>query len=409
LEVTSNNAGDALQHLGELILTSRKGTEVQRVALWQRPAIAQQSLLMFICGSNLYSYYEQNLNDVAQALSQNILPLGRIVAFTQPSGADGYVVEYRYNELTNGCQRDTLLRYTDLGKTTDSEVMGSILRDMAALAPARHYALQLGSHAKGWLPATIERSAFRKTSEQADDVLWYKIPGAIETRWFGYDRGLYMDIDALREALLSAGVHFDYLLFDACFMASIEALYDLRDVTDYVLASPCEVMAHGFPYDTVIPALFQSDGASYSLEEACRQIYQYYSEQASTRSSCTSVAVCDQLDALATAVQAIYATTDKSADASSLQSYDGMSSHQFYDLGDLMKQLAPDETLYSAFLTQLNRAFPASCRLHTENFFSAYNYKLNAINNYSGVSTYDPATTYRSEWLDTAWYKATHR
>ena len=40
---------------------------------------------MYFCGTDLYSYYKNNLADVSKALSRNILPLGRIVAFTQPA------------------------------------------------------------------------------------------------------------------------------------------------------------------------------------------------------------------------------------------------------------------------------------------------------------------------------------
>ena len=81
-----------------------------------------------------------------------------------------------------------------------------------------------------------------------------------------------MDISELAAAIDGSGVRFDYLLFDACFMSSVEALYDLRRAADYIVASPCEVMAHGFPYDTVIPSLFADDGARYDLAAACRNV-----------------------------------------------------------------------------------------------------------------------------------------
>ena len=86
---------------------------------------------MYFCGTDLYSYYKNNLSDVAKALSRNILPLGRIVAFTQPAASEGYVVEYRYDEAANACERDTLIRYTPLpGRTTDPAVMERILGDL---------------------------------------------------------------------------------------------------------------------------------------------------------------------------------------------------------------------------------------------------------------------------------------
>ena len=150
------------------------------------------------------------------------------MAFTQPAAGEGYVVEYRHDEAASACERDTLIRYTPLpGRTTDPAVMERILGDMAAAAPAERFGLHLAFHAKGWLPASIENSSWLRSSARRADDLWRKIPGAAETRWFGHDRGRYMDISELAAAIDGSGVRFDYLLFDACFMSSVEALYDL--------------------------------------------------------------------------------------------------------------------------------------------------------------------------------------
>lgn len=408
LEIGTPNAGGDLRSLGALSLTLDDGSAARTVSLLQRPATARQTLLMFICGQDLYSYYKENLAGVARALSQNILPLGRILAFTQPTGSGGYVVEYRYDELANACRRDTLIRYTGLGPTTEPETMSRILCDMIAAAPAERYALQFGSHAKGWLPASIEKSSTGLSSAGLRDDLWRKMPGAPETRWFGLDRGRYMDIAEMVEALDATGMHFDYLLFDACFMSSVEALYDLRRTADYIVGSPFEVMAHGFPYDTVIPALFTDDGAGYDLTEACRRIYAYYSEEASTRSAGTAVTVCAELDALAAALRAIHAGPVREVDTADLQYYDGMKVHQFYDLEEYVLLTTASTALGEAFVRQMERCFPPSARFHTEQFFSAYNYRMNDIHTYSGVSTYGPAPTYRDAWQLTAWYAATH-
>lgn len=248
IETSETNTGRDLHRLGQLTVALDDGSANRTVDLQQRPQAARQTLLMYFCGTDLYSYYKNNLSDVAKALSRNILPLGRIVAFTQPAAGEGYVVEYRYDEAANACERDTLIRYTPLpGRTTDPAVMERILGDMAAAAPAERFGLHLASHAKGWLPASIESSSWLRSNARRTDDLWRKIPGAAETRWFGHDRGRYMDISELAAAIDGSGVRFDYLLFDACFMSSVEALYDLRRAADYIVASPCEVMAHGFP------------------------------------------------------------------------------------------------------------------------------------------------------------------
>ena len=316
IETSETNTGRDLHRLGQLTVALDDGSANRTVDLQQRPQAARQTLLMYFCGTDLYSYFKNNLSDVAKALSRNILPLGRIVAFTQPAASEGYVVEYRYDEAANACERDTLIRYTPLpGRTTDPAVMERILGDMAAAAPAERFGLHLASHAKGWLPASIESSSWLRSNARRTDDLWRKIPGAAETRWFGHDRGRYMDISELAAAIDGSGVRFDYLLFDACFMSSVEALYDLRRAADYIVASPCEVMAHGFPYDTVIPSLFADDGARYDLAAACRNVYEYYNAVDSYKSGCATLTVCDELEGLATALHDINASATKAVDA----------------------------------------------------------------------------------------------
>ena len=344
IETSETNTGRDLHRLGQLTVALDDGSANRTVDLQQRPQAARQTLLMYFCGTDLYSYYKNNLSDVAKALSRNILPLGRIVAFTQPAAGEGYVVEYRYDEAANACERDTLIRYTPLpGRTTDPAVMERILGDMAAAA-----------------------------------------------------------IDG-------SGVRFDYLLFDACFMSSVEALYDLRRAADYIVASPCEVMAHGFPYDTVIPSLFADDGARYDLAAACRNVYEYYNAVDSYKSGCATLTVCDELEGLATALHDINAGATKAVDATTLQSYDGMETHQFYDLEEYALALTADDARGQAFVQQMERCFPPEGRFHTAQFFSVYNNRMNDIRYYSGVTTYAPAETYRNEWQQTAWYAATKR
>lgn len=397
--------------IGRLDIFLNDGSAGATVDLLQRPATVRQTLMMYFCGKDLYYYYKNNLNDVATALASNIMPLGRIVAFTQPTDTEGYIVEYRYDELTNGCRRDTLVRYPTLpGRTTEPETMSSILADMAEVAPAEQYGLQLASHAKGWLPASIEGSSqLQRLSAGAGDALWRKAPGAVDTRWFGHDRGRYMNITELAEAIDATGIHFDYLLFDACFMSSVEALYDLRNSADYIIASPCEVMGHGFPYDTSIPALFTNDGANYDLTALCRTYYDYYAGTDSYNSGCIALTVCSELDALAEAMHAINTGATKQVDASKLQSYDGMREHQFYDLENYVLELTDDPALEERFVKQMERCFPTAARLHTSQFYSVYNNRMNDIGYYSGVTTYAPATTYQADWQQTAWYAVTKK
>ena len=112
---------------------------------------------------------------------------------------------------------------------------------------------------------------------------------------------------------------------------------------------------------------------------------------------------------LATALHDINASATKAVDATTLQSYDGMETHQFYDLEEYALALTADDARGQAFVQQMERCFPPEGRFHTEQFFSVYNNRMNDIRYYSGVTTYAPAETYRNEWQQTAWYAATKR
>lgn len=54
--------------------------------------------------------------------------------------------------------------------------------------------------------------------------------------------------------------------------------YDLRKITRHLIASPCEVMAYGYPYDLVMPYLFTDGGTGYDLDGVCRSFYEFYEQ-----------------------------------------------------------------------------------------------------------------------------------
>lgn len=118
--------------------------------------------------------------------------------------------------------------------------------------------------------AAVTKLAFSKCKSQVKGFEYWGhglswIPGnkfhiaeAAPTRameYVGADNGNKCDIWELRAALEGTGLHFDYMIFDACNMATAEVAYEFRHLTDFILAAPTEVMGAGFPYRKTIPAL----------------------------------------------------------------------------------------------------------------------------------------------------------
>ncbi len=363
------------------------------------------TMLLYMPGQSLMKYYERNIEGVERAVATGAIRNGRMLVCYQPESHDrATLLEICYDARQQKAVRKVLKTYETFRAETTASVR-ELFADVQRFALTKSYGLAIGCHGLGWVPAGTPLPR----SYQPERPL----PGALVTRgtrFFG-DSGHQLDIAQLADAVAGLPFRFDYLIFDDCFMANIETLYDLRHSFDSIIASPCEIMGAGFPYDRVIPRLFTSDGAD--LSGTCWEFWNFYQNDWNTiggnaQSGCISLAVTSELDALAAAVAEIHAGPTRTYDADALQSYEGMSIHLFYDLDDYIRAICADDNRYARFKEQLNRAFPEACRLYTPSFYSAYNKQMNKIETYSGVTTSEPSQRYTDLHKETAWYKATH-
>lgn len=310
------------------------------------------------------------------------------------------------------CATREVKTYTEFN-AGDPESVHTLFAELADEAPALSYGLIIGCHGKAWVPAsagTLARGALQP-SDGAKEY-WQPAPGAYPTRSFG-DSGYEMDITELADALAALPYRFDFLLFDDCFMANIETLYDLRASVDHVIASPCEIMADGFPYDRIIPQMFTDEGRSHDLGAVCYEFWNLYqNDYASTiyrmQSGCITLAVMSEIDRLADVMRRINLTPAAEYDPNTLQTYEGLSPHLFYDMGQYVSVRCSDAALLDEFAECFDAAFPPESRLHTDGFYSAYNNQMNPITHYSGITISEPSTKFTEENRATNWYRATH-
>ena len=200
-------------------------------------------------------------------------------------------------------------------------------------------------------------------------------------------------------------------------MSNVESAYDLKDVTDYILASPCEVMASGMPYNEIIPIMISDAPLKERLNGSAKAFVDYYTNNKTGiySSACSAVIDCSELDNLATAAKQANAAL-VNVDPQTIQFYDGISAsrnptHIFFDLEHYVTLSCTDAAAVTAFTEQMART--VSGQYHTKTFYSAYNNLANAINYYSGITTSAPilnvaGSAYKEEWKQTSWYKATH-
>lgn len=373
---------------------------------------AAHTFLLYMPGRSLLSYYEINIRRIERAVATGALSKGRVLVCYQPeSNESATMLEIRYDRQTQTAVRETVAVY-DTFEAGETASVDALFRDVQQLAPAKSYGLAIGCHGSAWLPVTSTISLPLHKDEVLPVTEWmtraenpYRTESGTFTRAIG-DSGHRLEIGELASVAEQLPFRFDYLIFDACFMANIETLYDLRDAFDYVIGAPCEIMASGFPYDLTIPELFVSGGPD--LPQVCYGFWDYYMNAASYRSGCISLAVMGELEALADRVADIQAGPLRGYLLDELQYYEGCSTHLFYDFGQYIRAICDDAELYRRFEEQLDRAFPTGSRLNTPEFYSDYNRRMNAVTHYSGVSTSEPALRLVEQERETAWFRRTH-
>lgn len=356
-----------------------------------------QTLFIYMPWStNLTEDFENNLSDIETAIVEdNILKNTRILVFFTTSLSEATMFEMKYEN--GSTSRETLREYTNPGNTTVAGVT-AILNDVKSYAPAEKYAMVVSCHGMAWIPKSTDSRSIQeiKLRRQAE--------GALLTRYFGgTTTDSQIDVTDFADGIKNANMKFEYILFDDCYMASVEVAYDLKEVTDYLIASPTEVLALGFPYQLI---------GKYMVGEVdytgiCEGFYSFFSSY--TRMPCGTISVTkiSELDDLVAIMKEINQqfTFDTSL-LSSIQRMDGYTPVIFFDYGDYVAKLCTDPDLLERFNNQLEQTVPV--KRNTPTYYSMTGGQIQ-INTFSGVIVSDPSTNSLAvQKTETAWYKATH-
>lgn len=357
-----------------------------------------RTLLMFMPWTgNLTETLSANIKDMESVIASKGLGSQRVVVYFASSSSEATLFEI----VPNGSKtrRNTLKTYTDLDITT-TDGIASLLRDVKSLSPSRSYSMITGCHGYGWLP----KDHFGTTSSSLLSIRKKGTDAGYPTRFFGgSNRTWQIDITDFVDGVNAAGMHFDYIAFDVCYMASIEAIYDMRTITDYIVASPCEILAEGLPY-TTIGAYFLGTP---DLKAVCSGFYSYYSNYRLPYGT-LSLVDCSQVEELAAVMKRINAQCTISDEALvRVQQLDYFNPVIFYDLGDYVTRMVGDNTeLLNEFQTQLAKT--VVYEVHTPYYYTSAAGRA-YLANCCGVSVSDPSThKYASTKTSTAWWKATH-
>ncbi len=376
-----------------------------------------QITLTYFTGTNLSSYFNTNINDAKLAIETGILgDYGRYFYLLPSSSTTASLYEIT---LEKGESVETLIKYYTSFRTLSTGSFTTVMEDIKSYVnfdtpingESQRMNLVVSGHGTGWLVSSTEvLSSAVSMSNHTDD--WEPENPLHPTRYMGSSSDGYMDISEFAAELDGAGVKFGYILFDECFMSSVELLYRIRDYTEYAIASPCEIMAAGFPYTEVMPYMFTNSGSSYDLQGICEAYYDYYCTN-TIPCGCVAMCVTSELEALAEAQSNLQLRELSSDEISGLQTYEGRNNnHVFFDLKQYVN-LAGDLSSTAeieAYNTQYDKAFPEECRLNTTYFYTNIGSQKGKIliKSYSGVTTSAPTTSsYSSDWEIEPWAIAT--
>lgn len=366
----------------------------------KEPETVRQTIIMYYpwSGQSMYGCFNNNISDFEKAIeANNGLDGKRLLVFIAKNKIDASMVEISFSG--SKCRRDTLKKYkTDHLLYVTADGIASIFRDIRTLAPSEAYSLILGCHGVGWLPVN-------KSNGKMMPIFKQQKKETSLTRYFGHDiDGDYQtDVTTFAAGIKSAGMKMKFILFDVCYMSNIETAYDLKDVTDYLIASPTEIMKYGMPYAVVGKDLM--DGNFKGVCDGFKSFYSNYEIPCGT----LGVTDCREVEHMAYLMRNInYRYPDMHKNAGGVQILDGFSQSIFFDFGDYVRRTCKDEALLSEFDMLLAKLVPY--KANTETFYSDYSDYLKPIKSFSGITISDPTVNelaFESK-KNTSWYKATH-
>lgn len=388
-------------------------------------APVRRTVLIYMAAQN--SLHKNAQSDSAEIMNgrQYIADNDRLLMFVDDERAP------RLYRVTRRCKEPVLLkRWNKDICSTDPEQLREVLSMVRHDYEAKEYGLVMWSHATGWVPSTNSNynvynvcSAKRPSAFGIDDG-----PGVIN------DHGAQMDIDDMAQAMQQAGWHSKYILFDACLMQNVEVAYALRQVTDYVVASPMSIPSAGAYYTHQLQnGLFANDPGTIA-----RTYYEDVSnpQMANTMFAGMGIAIScvrtDLLQPLADALKTVLARYD----AHNWQSYNwpdmtGVLPYQAYsaiygyrphnyDAQQALQRILPKEDFQTIqpLLAKAVVCHYATNRIYVGPGYNTFQSMPRDASNYCCMSMFVPQQVYEANasscscgnlntaFGQTAWYKA---
>ncbi|MCD7937515.1 MAG: clostripain-related cysteine peptidase [Tannerellaceae bacterium] len=273
--------------------------------------------------------------------------------------------------------------------SASKEVLSRVIQKTVSLCPADSYGMIFFSHGSGWLPEHY----FGKGT----------LP---DSRSIGTDGDTELEITDLAAAIPDG--LFDFIIFEACFSAGIELVYELKNKTNYIVGSSAEIVSPGFReiYKKYINYLFYPEA---DLQAFTEKAFEHVNSQSGAYQSGTlSLIRTAGIDPLAGWLKNNI-TQEFSGSYNQLQHFDRKTEHLFYDFEDYFSHLVNENQ--RATLSGLI----SDCIVYkasTPGFFEGYDRNSFVISSHSGLTTYilkDDLADLNEYYKRLGWYQAIFR
>ena len=383
---------------------------------------ADRTVILYFAGDNSLSTFLKNdkqtgdLDELLQGavlMNEGFFNNHNLLLFVDTAEEETLPAIYRLTSTAGEAAFEVVKAFNEDVVSSDPAVIQDVLDEVIEKYPAESYGFVYWSHGDGWVPAKV--SGVRSFdpvrfigSDQQNGTL--KTADALKT-----------EIADLAKVLESVGKPFEFVMFDACYMLSVETAYAMRKCAKYLIASPTETPAAGAPYDQMLPLMFASQDAALSMGKAFYTSYEQKYDDSSILvppsdnwygGVAIGVIDCSALENLANVTAqglSDVSSTDNETLRSEILHYDKRASvgrHYYFDMEQLMQKLMPAEA-FNRWQTVYHQALPVWNA--TPKFFSSAS-RWFSLENAHGITHFIPQSQDASTSLDeayrsTSWYR----
>ena len=295
----------------------------------------ERTVLVYIAGdNNLNEFIKDDVQQMVEGSKTISKDKHRLILFVDKRSEKPYFQEVSQGELT------TVKTFDEELNTGDEETLQMAMKWVMDNYAAKSYGLVLWGHADGWIIKNAEaRGPSRAYGiDETNGQTWMDIPQMA---------------DALNSITHNGTQPLKFIFADCCAFQCVESAYELRNCTDYIIASPAEIPGEGAPYQTVVPAMFsKADDFYKGIVDA------YYAQVSYGYHEPLSVVKTSELENLAHATKATLATFVPKLDNSRYPDVEGLIyyyDHTQFDMQDFILRYA-DANQYAEWRKAFDQA-----------------------------------------------------